>query len=578
MTPTRRTSLARLLPPFALCALASACGGSDEAQAAAPPPTAAGLAAACPGMSSTAVAAALPVARTAITTASLVAATATDPEHCRIDGEINRRTGTDGQSYAIRFRLRMPTSTWNGRFFMGGGGGTNGNLVDPTSRLAQGYATIGTDGGHDNATNSVATAGGTSAFGLDYQARVDFAYNAYDKVTQVGKALVSAFYKQDPKYSYFVGCSEGGREGMLMTQRFPSHYDGVVAGAPVLHIPLGPLAGLHTTQLFAGLARRSGLFFPNGDPAIVKTYSDTDLLLFRNAVLGACDSLDGLADGIVDNQPACTTALVSTKLAELQCTGAKADSCLSADQIGTMKQAFAGAVNSQGTQLYSDWQWDGGIGGLNGTTYNPSWRSWWIGSYASTTNNATKLNFATAEAVIYTTPPLPIATADSLAYSLNYNFDTEPIKIYATTAAYPQSTAGMTFTDALDLTQFKARAGKMMMYQGSSDSSVSVKDTLRWYDAMNQHMGSNAQDFARMFVVPGMAHCSGGPGTDKFDMLPQLVEWVEKGVAPDSVVAAASNPGYFGVTSRTRPLCPYPKQTRYKGSGDINDAANFTCQ
>jgi feruloyl esterase len=193
-------------------------------------------------------------------------ATATEPEHCRIDGEINRRTGTDGQSYAIRFRLRMPTSTWNGRFFMGGGGGTNGNLVDPTSRLAEGYATIGTDGGHDNPTNSVATADGTSAFGLDYQARVDFAYNAYDKVTQVSKALVNAFYKQDPKYSYFVGCSEGGREGMLMTQRFPSHYDGVVAGAPVLHIPLGPLAGLHTTQLFAGLARRSGLFFPNGTP------------------------------------------------------------------------------------------------------------------------------------------------------------------------------------------------------------------------------------------------------------------------------------------------------------------------
>jgi len=116
------------------------------------------------------------------------------------------------------------------------------------------------------------------------------------------------------------------------------------------------------------------------------------------------------------------------------------------------------------------------------------------------------------------------------------------------------------------------------MRSGSSDSSVSVKDTLRWYDAMNQHMGSNAQDFARMFVVPGMAHCSGGPGTDKFDMLPQLVEWVEKGAAPDSVVAAATNPGYFGVTSRTRPLCPYPKQTRYKGSVDINDAANFTCQ
>ena len=577
MTRPTRSSNKHWLPPLAFSAVASACGGAgDSAQSA--PPTAAELAASCPGISAAAVVAALPVAKTTIATASLVAATATAPEHCQIDGEINRRTGTDGQSYAIRFRLRMPTSTWNGRFFMGGGGGTNGTLVDPTARLALGYATIGTDGGHDNATNTVAAAGGSSAFGMDYQARVDFGYNAYDQVTQVGKSLVEKFYRGAPKYSYFMGCSEGGREAMLMTQRFPAHYDGVVAGAPVLHIPLGPLNGLYTTQLFAGLAQRSGLTLANGEPALGKTYSDTDLMLFRNAVLGACDALDGLADGIVDNQPACTTARVSVKLAEVQCTDAKTDSCLSADQIGTMKTAYVGAVNSQGTSLYSDWQWDAGIGGQNGTAYNPSWRSWWIGSFASATNNAIKLNFATAEAVIYTTPPQRISTANSLSYSLGYDFDTEPIKIYLTTPEFPQSTADLTFTDAVDLSRFKARGGKMMIYQGASDSSVSINDTLRWYDAMNVQMGSKAQDFARMYVVPGMAHCSGGPGTDSFDMLPQLVDWVEKGTAPDSVLATASNPGYFGVSSRTRPLCPYPKQTRYKGAGDINDAANFTCQ
>jgi hypothetical protein len=156
-------------------------------------------------------------------------------------------------------------------------------------RLAQGYATIGTDGGHDNATNSVAAAGGTAAFGLDYQARVDFAYNAYDQVTQVGKALVEKFYQQAPKHSYFVGCSEGGREAMLMTQRFPAHYDGVVAGDPVLHIPLGPLNGLYTTKLFTGLAQRSGVTLANGDPALGKTYSGqsaTLLACFRAYVRG----------------------------------------------------------------------------------------------------------------------------------------------------------------------------------------------------------------------------------------------------------------------------------------------------
>ena len=578
MTTPLGRRCAQLLPALVLCACATGAGervATDQA----PLPTPQELSTACPALASPAVAAALPAARTGITSATYNAASTTVPEHCQIDGEINRRSGIDGQSYAIRFRLRMPTANWNRRFFMGGGGGTNGTLVDPTARLAAGYATIGTDGGHDNTTNNVASAGGAASFGVDPQARRDFAYNAYDQVTQVGKALVKLFYRQVPQRSYFVGCSEGGREAMLMSQRFPEHYDGVVAGDPVLHIPLGPLAGLYTTQLFAGLAQRRGLKLANGDPALGKTYSDTDLMLVRKAVLDACDAADGLADGMVDNQPACTTAVVSAKLAEVQCSGAKTDACLGADQIDTLKKAYAGAVNSKGTQLYSDWQWDAGIGGQNGSTYNPSWRSWWLGSYASFTNNATKLTFATAEAVIYTTPPLlPISVVDSLAYSLNYNFDTEPIKLFLTTPTYPQSTASMTFTDALDLSRFERRGGKMMLYQGASDSSVSIKDTLRWYDAMQAHRGPKTQDFARMYVVPGMGHCSGGPATDSFDMLPQLVEWVEKGVAPDSVPAKASNPGYFGVASRTRPLCPYPRQTRYNGSGDINDAANFSCK
>jgi len=562
------------LPPLVASSLVAGCGGAADANM----PTAGELAATCPQLSAATVAAELPVARTTIASATLVAATASAPEHCQVDGEINRRTGIDGQSYAIRFRLRMPTAGWNARFYMGGGGGTNGSLVDPQARLAQGYATIGTDGGHDNAVNSVATAGGTAAFGVDPQARIDFAYNAYDQVTQIGKALVRRFYTQAPKRSYFVGCSEGGREAMLMSQRFPEHYDGVVAGDPVLHLPLGPLSGIYTTQLFAGLATRSGLQLANGQPALGRTYSDLDLLLVRNAVLGACDSLDGLADGIVDNLPACTKPLVNARLAEIQCTGAKTDACLTADQVATMQRAFDGTLNSQGTQLYSDWQWDAGIGGQNGAAFNPSWRSWWIGSYTAATNTAIKLNFATAEAVAYTTPPQLVAVADSLSYSLGYNFDTDPIKLYTTSGPYTQSAAQLYFTDALDLSRFKGRGGKMMLYHGASDSSVSINDTLRWYAAMNVQMGSNAQDFARMFVVPGMAHCSGGPATDSFDMLPPLVDWVENGVAPDSVLATATNPGYFGVASRTRPLCPYPKQARYTGSGDINDANNFSCR
>lgn len=553
----------------ALAALASGCASGDAA-------TPAQLAAACPQLTSSG---ALPVAGTVLSTATLVPASSSAPRHCQVDGEINRRTGLDGKSYAIRFRLRMPVAGWNGRFFMSGGGGTNGTLVDPIARMAEGYAAIGTDSGHDNTTNNDPNAGGTAAFGADPQARIDFGYNAYDQVTQVGKALVGRFYRQPPHHAYFMGCSEGGREGLLMSQRFPEHYDGIVAGDPVLHLPLGPLSGVYTTQLFAALAQRANLKLANGDPALNKTYSDTDLLLMRGAVLKACDALDGLADGIVDNQPACTPARVAPALAEVQCSGAKTDSCLSADQIATMQKAYLGAFNSRGQQLYSDWQWDAGMGGKNGSSYNPSWRSWWLGSYASETNNATKLNFATALAVAYTTPPrLPSPVSQSLAYALGYDFDTEPAKLYTTSPPFNQSAAQLYFTDATDLSRLRGRGAKLMVYHGASDSSVSVNDTLRWYQAMSGAMGGDARDFARFFVVPGMNHCSGGPATDSFDMLPQLVDWVERGTAPASVTARASNPGYFNVAARTRPLCPYPQQARYTGRGDINDAANFRCQ
>ena len=545
------------------------------------PPTALQTApqAACATLADVSLVATLPNARSAIKSARLIAATATAPRHCAIEGEINRRTGIDGQPYVIRFILRLPADTWNGRFFMGGGGGTNGVLVDPVQRLAQGYATIGTDGGHDNQINNVANAGGTASFGVDPDARIDFGYRAYDLVTQAGKMLVSRFYQRAADKSYFMGCSEGGREGLLMSQRFPEHYDGIVAGDPVLHLPLGPMSGLYTTQLFAGLARRAGHVLPNGDPAIGMSYSDPDLQLVRQAVLEACDGADGLKDGIVDNQAACTAAAVAPKLAELKCTGAKNDQCLSSDQIATLQKAYEGTFDSKGTRLYPSWQWDGGIGGRDGNAYNSTWRAWWLGAYSKERNNATKLTYATAAAVAYTTPPvLPLSAADSLRYSLSYNFDSEPIKLFLTTSVYAESTASMTFTDSPDLSKFRARGGKMMVYHGASDSSVSVNDTLGWYQNVDQRSGGGVTQFARMFVVPGMNHCSGGPATDNFDMLPQLVDWVEKGIAPTAVVASASRPGFFGVTSRSRPLCPYPAQARYKGEGDINRAENFVCR
>lgn len=553
----------------------AACGHRGEAGGTV---ATAGTAQACVAFATQPADRALP-SRTQIRNAVFEAATESLPAHCRIDGDINARTGVDGQAYAIRFRLRLPQD-WNRRFYMGGGGGINGILVDPVERMKQGYATIGTDSGHDNARNSRIDAGATAAFGLDPQARTDFAYNAYDQVTRAGKALTRAYYGQPQRFAYFQGCSEGGREALLMSQRFPEHYDGIVAGAPTLHLPLGPMAGIHTTQLFAGLATRAGQMLPDGQPAIGRSFSDPDLLLVRNAVLKACDALDGLADGIVENLPACTTPRVRTELQALQCTGAKSASCLSADQVTTLVKAYAGVADSQGRPLYSDWPWDPGMGGQSSATeFNQGWRSWWIGSVSAPANNAIKLNFVSAIAVLYTSAPVrPFTAADSLPFSLGYNFDTEVAKIYGTSAAYAPSAASMYFTDSTDLMPFKRRGGKLMVYHGGADPAISLNDTLRWYDGVARQMGGSAQDFARMFVVPGMNHCRGGPATDSFDMLPQLVQWVEEGKAPESVTAKASSPAYFNVAARSRPLCPHPRQARYRGAGDTNDATNFRCE
>jgi Tannase and feruloyl esterase len=533
----------------------------------------------CPDFLVPGLAASLGIDKLVMTSATHVDPDGNTPAHCRVEGEINRRIGIDGQSYAIRFRARLPViGQWNQRFFMGGGGGTNGVLIDPVEQLKLGYATIGTDGGHDNQLNNRASAGGIASFGADPQARRDFAYNAYDLVTQTGKRLVQAHYGRPAQHAYFMGCSEGGREAMLMSQRFAHHYDGVVAGDPVLHLPLGPMAGIRTTQLFARLAEKMGQKHADGEPALGKTYSDLDLMLVRDAVLAACDALDGLVDGSVENLPSCTTARVMPELYARQCLASKTESCLSTDQIQALETAYAGVVDSKGRRLYPTWPWDGGIGGRAGQTYNQAWRSWWLGSFDSTTNNAIKLRFSTPLAVAYATPPiLPMTVGDSLRYSLAYDFDRDPDRLYVTSGLFNESAAQLFFTDNPDLGAFKARKGKIILYHGASDSAVSMHDTVDWYQAVSARYGTETPSFARLFLVPGMGHCRGGPATDSFDMLTPLVQWVEQGIAPEHIIATANTPAYFGVPARSRPLCPYPLQARYRGQGDINDANNFQC-
>ena len=561
------------------------CGGDGDAVAAAAQPLSCAAAAAR-------VAANNPVAGTTlrITTATSQAASQSMAPHCLIEGAMNERiSAVDGKAYAIKFRMRLP-DLWNEKLFMPGGGGANGTLADASgpqspsapnstawaSAFSRGYAVIVTDSGHDLAVISDPGKGGAAAFGVDQQARVDFGYHSYDVVTQLGKALVTALYARPPKHAYFIGCSEGGREAMLMTERFPSHFDGVVAGCPAMSTPIHQAYASLLAQTFAPLV--PGIVDSFGNPLIVKAYTDADIQLIATAVLKACDAQDGLVDGMVNNLAACTDAVVVPQLTAITCTPTKTASCLTAAQVSAFRTAMAGPKTSVGVQIYAGNPWDAGIGGLNGAALNQGYRSWWLGTYDSTSNNAIKVTVsAPLHAMVHTTPPVPLTVEQNFAWELNFNRDDTIPNASRTTSYYTTSDIENALATSTDLTAFRKNSGKLIQYIGQADPAVSANETIGWWNKLNLEQGGTAASFARLFLIPGMNHGGGGPSTDKFDMLTALEDWVERGIAPDSIPASASTPAYFGVASRTRPLCPYPTWAHYKGTGDINEAANFSC-
>lgn len=510
------------------------------------------------------------------------------PAHCEVVGAINERTGVNSQPYAIRFRLRLP-DTWNGKFFFEGGGGSNGNLgaafgnlqgQQRGNALSLGYAVVAQDSGHDNAVNNDPQRNGTLTFGFDPQARIDIGYNSYDQVTQAAKALIAAYYGRSPERSYYVGCSEGGREAMMMSQRFPTYFDGILACAPGFNLPKAALFG-HSwdVQSFAEVARASGIYDRFGQPLLNKTFTDEDLDLVQQAILAACDALDGLADGTIDNFPGCTTAVVEPQLAAVTCAGPKRTTCLSAAQVSALKKVYAGARDASGRPLYSDWAWDRGIGGKVGATFNQGWRSWKIGAYDAANNSAIIATLGSASvSAAFTTPPTAVAStgAAPMAFLMGVDVQRDAAKLTATSGEFTQSAADFMRASSTDLSAFKNRGGKLVIVHGVSDPVFSINDTIAWWNQVNAANNGSAADFTRMFAVPGMNHCAGGPATDQFDAFTALVDWVEKSAAPDRIVATAGAASPW--PGRTRPLCAYPQQARYSGSGSIEDAANFVCR
>jgi len=488
------------------------------------------------------------------------------PAHCLVKGQMFPRVGPiDGQSYAIGFEMRLPLD-WNGRFFYQANGGIDGSVVTATggvggggpltNALNMGFAVISSDAGH------AARMGPT--FGIDPQARLDYGYQAVAKLTPMAKEVIRIAYGKGPDRSYFGGCSNGGRHTMVAAARSAEQYDGFLVGDPGFRLPLAAIANIKGAQTYAALSPTPT------DPAGGFTLAERQLV--SNAVLTKCDALDGAADGLVNDTQACRAAFDLNRDVPT-CTGARDGSCLSADQKTSIAQLFAGATTSTGERIYSSFPFDAGLA-------TAGWASWKFSAPLALDSGAVGM--------IWQVPPENPATFVGPTFALTGNVDTMLAKVNATDATYTESAMSfMTPPDAANLSTLKMRGAKLMVYHGTSDPIFSSDDTQRWYDELRQANGGDASNFARYFAVPGMNHCSGGPATDQFDMLTPLVAWVEQGSTPDAVTASARGAGNAGgvnadlpagwAADRTRPLCPYPKVARYKGSGDLEKAESFSC-
>jgi feruloyl esterase len=301
------------------------------------------------------------------------------------------------------------------------------------------------------------------------------------------------------------------------------------------------------------------------------------MALIAAKVLEKCDALDGVADGMVNELRKCQAVF---HLADLKCTGAKTDGCLTGGQVTALDRAFAGPKNSAGKQLYADWSYDAGMGAKN-------WRFWKLESGIPPWDNYPLIATMGAGSLsyIFTTPPTKTAGNPGalLAFLKSFDFDRDAPKIFAAGGPYKVSAMGfMAPPDVADpkLARLRAKGHKLIVYHGQSDGVFSINDTIRWYEKLAENSGGNASGFARLYVIPGMNHCSGGPATDAFDMLTAMTDWVEKRMAPIGLVASVS-PGNAELPagwskSRTRPLCNWPLIAKYRG-GDLEQAASFAC-
>jgi feruloyl esterase len=492
------------------------------------------------------------------------------PAFCRVTATL-----TPASDSAIQIELWLPETTWNGRFLGTGGGGFQGiiNYTELAGGLQAGFAVINTDlgtgvsgcnplfcGSNGNMGNPLAAAFGdpanpsTGLFGHPERIK-DFGYRAIHLMTVRGKEIAHAFYQQRARKAYFFGCSTGGQNALMEAQRFPDDYDGILAGAAAFNRTHLHMAGLSVWQ---DTHASPGRFIQPGQ-----------MTLINKAVLAQCVGQDGGAstDQFLTDPRDCH---FDPKV--LQCTGGNVPpACLTADQVTTIQKYYAGTIDP-----------------VNGQIINPG------AERGNETDNVLALGLAFAE-------QLPEPAFDGLFYWVfgagfgypasahNFaNFD-----FHHDVDTVDDQLASVLNADSADLSEFREHGGKLIMYHGWADPLIPSQSSINYFNALvadgrdgfehaSFERGRNAalertQKYARLFMVPGMYHCSGGPGLNAFDALTPLVTWVEQGVAPDTIIAAKFVNDTPPAVQMTRPLCVFPKVAKYNGSGSTSIAANFTC-
>ena len=433
------------------------------------------------------------------------------PAHCRVAAVV--KPSADSH---IEMEVWMPAADWNGKCQAVGNGGLAGsiNFAAMAAALQEGYATASTDTGHK---------GPSASFAAGHPEKVvDYAYRAVHEMAVKSKAILTAYYGRGPRLSYWNSCSNGGRQGLMEAQRYPEDFDGIIAGASGIN-------RVGISAWYVALAAAIGR-----DPASFVPAPKTALL--NQAVLAACDALDGVKDGLLNNPLLC-----HFDPATLLCRGGDADNCLTAPQVEAVKMAYAPARKKTGELIYpgmppgSELGWSFLAGGEPG-----------------------EVRIGTFKYVLHQDPKW-----DWRAFDLDRD------------TALAEEKAGYLNAINPDLTAFQARGGKLLMYHGWNDPQNSAQNSINYYSSVLAKMGQKQEDWLRLFLAPGMGHCRGGPGPDQFNAMGALERWRESGVAPAQITASHVSGSRVDMT---RPLCPFPQVAKWTGVGSTKDAANFVCK